>query len=119
MRSLERLKPMMALDMIVACSLMGMSAVARGHSGVGGGLRLAGRRGDQHPGGNDSKGEPAAPEAAPLRIGAAVKSIERPGGHLGRKGDGSPGAQVLWQGLHQLDAIAEAWRRFGARKGCR
>jgi hypothetical protein len=74
MRSLERLKPMMALDMIVACSLMGMSAVARGHSGVGGGLRLAGRRGDQHPGGNDSKGEPAAPEAAPLRIGAAVNS---------------------------------------------
>ena len=29
MRTLERLKPMMALDMIVACSLMGMSAAAR------------------------------------------------------------------------------------------
>jgi hypothetical protein len=117
MRSLERLKPMMALDMIVACSLMGMSAAAREHP-EGPASDWLDAEEISALEAYDSKGKPAAPNAAPLSIGAAVKSIARLGGHLGRKGDGHPGAQVLWQGLHQLDAITEAWRRFGARKSC-
>ncbi|MHB1083160.1 MAG: IS4 family transposase, partial [Prosthecobacter sp.] len=36
----------------------------------------------------------------------------RLGGHLGRKGDGHPGAQVLWQGLNKLDTITDVWRRL-------
>ena len=28
--------------------------------------------------------------------------IARLGGHLGRKGDGPPGAKVLWRGLQRL-----------------
>ena len=38
-------------------------------------------------------------------------SIGRLGGERGRKGDGHPGAQVLWQGLAKLDTITEVWRR--------
>jgi Transposase DNA-binding/Transposase Tn5 dimerisation domain len=39
----------------------------------------------------------------PLRtIEAAVGAVARLGGHLGRKGDGPPGAEVLWRGLRCL-----------------
>lgn len=35
-------------------------------------------------------------------VGEAVRVIGRLGGHLGRKGDGPPGAKVLWRGLRRL-----------------
>lgn len=35
-------------------------------------------------------------------IAEAVRVIARLGGHLGRKGDGPPGAKVLWRGLRSL-----------------
>jgi hypothetical protein len=117
MRSLERLKPMMALDMIVACSLMGMSAAARQQPESPASDWLDAEEISALEA-YESKGQPRAGAAEPLSIGAAVKSIARLGGHLGRKGDGHPGAQVLWQGLHKLDAITEAWRRFGFRNSC-
>jgi hypothetical protein len=118
MRSLERLKPMMALDMMVACRIMGMSAAAR-----------------QDPQGPASdwldEDEISALEAyenagdnrvaeAPgiMRVGEAVRRIGRLGGHLGRKGDGHPGAQVLWQGLAKLDIITEVWRRLRHPPSC-
>ena len=117
MRSLERLKPMMALDMIVACSLMGMSAAAREHPESPASDWLDAEELSALEA-YESKDASAVTNAVPLSIGAAVKSIARLGGHLGRKGDGHPGAQVLWQGLHKLDAITEAWRRFGSRNSC-
>jgi len=111
MRSLERLKPMMALDMLVACRIMGMSAGARQRP--------------QDPATDwldedeisalkayESEGKKPLKDAPPMSLGAAVKSIARLGGHLGRKGDGHPGAQVLWQGLNKLDTITEVWRRL-------
>lgn len=118
MRSLERLKPMMALDMIVACSLMGMSAAARQQPESPASDWLDAEVISALEAYEKSKGQPSVGAAEPLCIGAAVKSIARLGGHLGRKGDGPPGTQVLWQGLHQLDAITEAWRRFGSRISC-
>ena len=111
MRSLERLKPMMALDMLVACRIMGMSAGARQRP--------------QDPATDwldedeisaleayESEGKKPLKDAPPMSLGAAVKSIARLGGHLGRKGDGHPGAQVLWQGLNKLDTITDVWRRL-------
>ena len=111
MRSLERLKPMMALDMMVACRIMGMSAAARQRpedpasdwldedeiSALEAYEKAGGKRVEKAPS---------------MRLGAAVLSIGRLGGHLGRKGDGHPGAQVLWQGLAKLDTITEVWRRL-------
>jgi hypothetical protein len=35
-------------------------------------------------------------------LAEAVRVIARLGGHLGRKGDGPPGAKVLWRGLRRL-----------------
>ncbi|WP_395747569.1 IS4 family transposase [Prosthecobacter sp.] len=113
MRSLERLRPMMALDMLVACRIMGMSAGAR--------------QSPQDPATDwldedeinaleayESEGKKPAKNknAPPMSLGAAVKSIARLGGHLGRKSDGHPGAQVLWQGLTKLDTITAVWRRL-------
>lgn len=117
MRSLERLKPMMALDMMVACRIMGMSAAARQRP--------------EDPATDwldeeeisaleayENAGKTAEKKAPPMSLGAAVRSIGRLGGHLGRKGDGHPGAQVLWQGLTKLDTITEVWRRLRPQQTC-
>lgn len=118
MRSLERLKPMMALDMMVACRIMGMSAAARQRpedpasdwldEDEISALQAYENAGDKRV------------EKAPsmMRLGAAVRSIGRLGGHLGRKSDGPPGAQALWQGLAKLDAITEVWRRLRHHSSC-
>jgi hypothetical protein len=46
------------------------------------------------------------PKASVKTIGEAVRVVARLGGHLGRKGDGPPGAKVLWLGLRSLhDAV--------------
>jgi Transposase Tn5 dimerisation domain/Transposase DNA-binding len=37
------------------------------------------------------------------------------GGHLGRKHDGPPGAQVLWIGIQRMKDFAIAWQAFGPR----
>jgi hypothetical protein len=42
------------------------------------------------------------PAAQVRTLAEAVRVIARLGGHLGRKGDGPPGAQVLWRGLKRL-----------------
>ncbi|GEP41562.1 IS4 family transposase [Brevifollis gellanilyticus] len=111
MRQLERLKPMMVLDMLVASRIMGMSAAAR-----------------QRPESPATDwldedevnaleayvnhGKKRAKNAPPMTLGEAVRNIGRLGGHLGRKGDGHPGAQTLWIGLNKLDLITEVWRRL-------
>jgi hypothetical protein len=41
-------------------------------------------------------------EARVGTIAEAVRVIARLGGHLGRKGDGPPGAKVLWRGMRSL-----------------
>ncbi|MGV3659943.1 MAG: IS4 family transposase [Prosthecobacter sp.] len=115
MRSLERLKPMMVLDMLVASRIMGMSAAAR-----------------QRPESPATEwldedevnaleayvnhGKKRAKNAPLMTLGAAVRSIGRLGGHLGRKGDGHPGAQTLWLGLNKLDVITDVWRRLNSRQ---
>ena len=93
-----RLKPAPALDMIVACCLMGMVDAAR-HT-------------PEHPVSDwldadeiealiayHRAGVSAGTEEPVLTIGRAVRLIGRLGGHPRRKGDGPPGAEVLWRGL--------------------
>jgi hypothetical protein len=62
------------------------------------------------------------PPATPPPLQEAVRMIGKLGGFLGRKGDGQPGATVLWRGLRRLPDIAAGWRAFsqfgnGARAG--
>ena len=54
----------------------------------------------------------------PLSLKDAVNWIARLGGLLNLKGDGFPGAQVLWQGLRRLDDITEVFRIFRNQEIC-
>jgi hypothetical protein len=49
------------------------------------------------------------PPAQPPTLAEAVRMIARLGGFLGRKGDGHPGATVIWQGLQRLLDLTTAW----------
>jgi hypothetical protein len=53
-------------------------------------------------------GGEADAKAPPL--GWFVKKVAELGGHLSRKGDGPPGAQVLWRGLSRLRDFTLAWQ---------
>lgn len=103
MREMSRLRPMIALDMVVAVHLMSMLCIARA--------------------------EPEAPASScldPLQIKVlcqciakkpivaealtmeiAVLRIARMGGFLARKSDGSPGAEVLWRGIQKLNTLCQ------------
>jgi hypothetical protein len=54
------------------------------------------------------------PEAAPP-LDVMIRLVASLGGHLGRKHDGPPGAQVLWIGLQRMRDFALAWQAFGPR----
>jgi hypothetical protein len=50
-----------------------------------------------------------SPPAKPPPLREAVRWIARLGGFLGRKGDGEPGTQTLWQGFQELIAMTEMY----------
>lgn len=54
---------------------------------------------------------PVAPEVPPSML-EAIRMIGSMGGHMGRKGDGPPGTQVLWRGLERLDTAKEMYVIF-------
>jgi hypothetical protein len=54
----------------------------------------------------------ALPERPPS-LGEFVAVLGRLGGHNGRKGDGAPGAEVLWRGIRRMADLALAWQTFG------
>ena len=51
------------------------------------------------------------PDAQPT-MRTAMRMVAQIGGFLGRKGDGDPGATVLWRGLDKLAFITDAFRIF-------
>jgi hypothetical protein len=57
--------------------------------------------------------EPCPEEAPPLD--EMIRLVAGLGGHLGRKHDGPPGAQVLWIGIQRMRDFAIAWQAFGPR----
>lgn len=48
----------------------------------------------------------------PPPLGVAMRMVAQIGGFLGRKGDGQPGATVLWRGLDKLSFITDMFRLF-------
>ena len=117
LRTLPRLKPALALDMVVACCLMGMSAAAR-DTPENPASEWLGPDEIAAITAYHKNGMPGDAGESVLTIVRAVRWIGLLGGHLGRKGDGPPGAEVLWRGLAKLDAITEAWRRFHPANTC-
>jgi hypothetical protein len=54
---------------------------------------------------------PQPPETPPT-LGEAMRMVAKLGGFLGRKGDGHPGATVIWRGLSRLSDITETFTIF-------
>jgi hypothetical protein len=57
----------------------------------------------------------APPPEEPPSLSEFVRMVARLGGHLGRKGDGPPGAQTLWKGLQAMAQCALCWSAFGPK----
>lgn len=49
------------------------------------------------------------PPPQPPCLNEAVRMLGKLGGHLGRKGDGEPGSEVLWRGMARLTDIEYAY----------
>ena len=49
------------------------------------------------------------PPPLPPSLNEAVRLLGKLGGHLGRKGDGEPGSEVLWRGMARLTDIEYAY----------
>jgi hypothetical protein len=113
-RNLKKLKAFIALDLVVACYLLGMSRKARSEPKASVMPWL--RREEWEALYCYVHRTTKAPKTPP-GIGEAVRWIAKLGGFLGRKGDGEPGAEVLWRGLHSLREITLAYIVF-ARKKC-
>jgi hypothetical protein len=54
----------------------------------------------------------AIPPETPPSLGEAMRMVAKIGGFLGRKGDGHPGATVLWRGLDKLAFITDTFLIF-------
>ena len=52
----------------------------------------------------------------PPTLGEFIGIVARLGGHLGRRSDGAPGAQAIWQGLVRVRDFACAWRAMNNRQ---
>jgi hypothetical protein len=52
------------------------------------------------------------PPDTPPTLNEAVRMLAKLGGHLGRKHDGHPGAEVLWRGIARLTDIETAYNLY-------
>jgi len=113
--SFEKLSLVLVLDLIVASNILGLTKAARTQPEQPATEWL---EPDQWQAlycyihrTNDLPPEPPS-------LKDAVNWIARLGGFLNRKGDGFPGAQVLWQGLRRLDDITEFFRILQNQEIC-
>lgn len=117
LRTMDRPRPMIALDLVIACSLMSLAGAARSRPEAPAAEWLeeaeiqASHAVRRLP-------APSAPSAGSVTAGAAVAMIAKLGGHLGRKNDGPPGPEVIWRGLKKQAVITEAWRAFSSGDTC-
>jgi hypothetical protein len=108
-RTVEKLKAFIALDLVVAVRLLALIWQARMNPACSCASWL--EREEWEALSVHAAGGRPAPDEAPGN-GDAVKMIAKLGGFLGRKGDGAPGAEVLWRGLAKLQILTEAWILF-------
>jgi hypothetical protein len=108
LRTMDRLRPMIAIDLVVSCHLMSMASAARGRPETPASDWLDADELDAL----CAYQQVTESANAVLTIGQAVRMIGKLGGHLGRKGDGPPGTEVIWRGLRKLETITDAWRLF-------
>lgn len=115
LESIGKLTLMLALDLIVASHLLGLTKAARENPGQAASTWLERDQWEALYCYIQKTNEP--PSDVPS-LKAAVDWIARLGGYLNRKCDGPPGAQVLWRGMRRLEDIAEAYRIFRNSGNC-
>lgn len=108
-RTVDKLKAFIALDLVVAVRLLSLVWQARTDPGCSSAGWL--EREEWEALSIHSAGGGSAPHQAPTS-GEAVRMIAKLGGFLGRRGDGDPGPEVLWRGLSKLRILTEAWILF-------
>ena len=103
LRTMDRLRPMIALDMVVAVHLLAIISSSRASP--------------QAPASScfdhqqlqaicwSMSTSAATPDT--LTLDCAVRQIARLGGFLARKNDGCPGPEVLWRGLQKIYAVIQ------------
>ena len=109
LESIGKLTLTLALDLIIASHLLGLTKAARENPGQAASTWLERDQWEALYCYIQKTNEP--PSEVPS-LKAAVEWIARLGGYLNRKCDGPPGAQVLWRGMRRLEDIAEAYRIF-------
>ena len=62
--------------------------------------------------GGQQQGAATQEENEEPTLGEMIQIVAELGGHLGRKNDGPPGAQAIWQGLSRVRDFAIAWEAF-------
>jgi hypothetical protein len=115
LESFEKLSLVLVLDLIVASYLLGLTKAARARPEQPATEWL---KTDQWQALYCYIHRTKDPTPATPTLSQAVNWIARLGGFLNRKGDGAPGAEVLWRGLRRLDDIAEAFRIFRNQEIC-
>ena len=108
-QTVEKLKALIALDLVIACHLLAMTMQARSKPDDPADRWLA--REEWEALCVQAAGGGPAPALCPS-IKNAVLMIAKLGGFLARKSDGDPGSDVLWRGLAKLKIYAEAWKIF-------
>lgn len=104
-----RLKLFIAIDLMIAVYLLGLTHAARVNPQAPASDWLA-----------DSEQQALqafvqqtrADPSKPMNLQTVVNWIGQLGGHLGRKSDGPPGPLALWRGLLRLQDITAAWLIF-------
>jgi hypothetical protein len=107
LQTAERLLNCLAFDSITAWSILYLMTVSRQHPDWPCTVFFA-----------DSQWQPIwvvankqrAPPKKPPTIREITRMIGRLGGHLGRKGDGEPGAQALWYGMREASKLSQLWQ---------
>ena len=109
MRTADKLKAYLALDLVVAVHLLSLVWKSRIEPQACSSAWLE-RDAWEALAVHAAKG--GAPPKEPPSTAEAVRMIARLGGFLARKGDGDPGPEVLWRGFAKLRTLTEAWRLF-------
>jgi hypothetical protein len=103
LETVERIKKVLMLDMVVAWKVLELTRMARQEPESPAGMRL---------GVNEVEVLKVVLKIKPqevLQMRKAVRQIGKMGGFLGRKSDGEPGVITIWRGLKRLDQLVEGY----------
>jgi hypothetical protein len=109
LQSVEGLRRCLALDSLIACRILALTMLGRTVPDLPCSAILEDHEWQSLYCFIHQTAKP--PKTAPS-LNQAIGWIARLGGFLGRKGDGQPGAIVLWRGLQRLSDISIAWTTF-------